>query len=29
MRRIRPRSEPTRWRNQQLTPLAGRYLIHI
>ena len=29
MRRIRPRSEPTRWRNQQLRALAGWYLTHI
>src|ERR1700751_4482142 len=29
MRRIRPRLEPTRWRNQQLRALAGWYLTHI
>src|SRR5882762_6426122 len=29
MRRVRPRSEPTRWRNQQLRALAGWYLTHI
>src|SRR5438067_11500475 len=29
MRRIRPRSEPTRWRNQPLRALAGWYLTHI
>jgi hypothetical protein len=29
MRRIRPRSEPTRWRNQQVRALAGWYLTHI
>src|ERR1700737_4847147 len=29
MRRIRPRSEPTRWRNQQLRALSGWYLTHI
>jgi hypothetical protein len=29
MRRIWPRSEPTRWRNQQLRALAGWYLTHI
>jgi len=26
MRRVRPRSEPTRWRNQQLRALSGWYL---
>src|SRR5215467_5148888 len=29
MRRIRPRLEPTRWRNQRLRALAGWYLTHI
>jgi hypothetical protein len=29
MRRVRPRSEPTRWRNQWLRALSGRYLTHI
>src|ERR1700694_4560074 len=29
MRRVRPRSEPTRWRNQQLRALSGWYLTHI
>ena len=29
MRRIRTRSEPTRWRNQQLRALAGWHLTHI
>ena len=29
IRRIRPHSEPTRWRNQQLRALAGWYLTHI
>src|SRR3954452_4284694 len=29
MRRIRPRSEPTCWRNQQLRALSGWYLTHI
>src|ERR1700751_3377546 len=29
MRRIRPRLDPTRWRNQQLRALAGWYLTHI
>jgi len=26
---VRPRSEPTRWRNQQLRALSGWYLTHI
>ena len=29
MRRIRPRSEPTRWRNQPLRARSGWYLTHI
>ena len=29
MRRVRPRSEPTRWRNQPLRALSGWYLTHI
>jgi hypothetical protein len=29
MRRLRPRSEPTRWRNQQLGALSGWYLTPI
>src|ERR1700716_868956 len=29
MRRVRPRSEPTRWRNQQLRALAGWYLTVV
>jgi hypothetical protein len=29
MRRVRPRSEPTRWRNHQLRALSGWYLTHM